>query len=160
MVIEVYTDGSADNDRKRNVDGLGGYAFVVLKDGKEFDEIQGIDIKTNSMKMEIQAVIDALKYVKKNFPFNLEKVKIYSDSQVVVSTINDKWYEKWELTNFAFVKNKEMMKEFIELWKSFNGKAEFIKVRGHSGNFYNERADFLANDARKFLKKEWYEKTD
>ena len=63
-------------------------------------------------------------------------IKVYSDSQYLVQTINSNWdiranQEIWarlfnELLNFESVK--------------------FIKVKGHNGNKYNEMADELANN--------------
>ena len=95
--------------------------------------------------MEITAVIEALKLLK--FECN---VKIFSDSAYVVNAFNEKWIygwikKNWINSNKEPVKNKELWQELYGLTQRHN--VEFIKVKGHSDNEYNNRCDELARKA-------------
>src|SRR3990167_4427354 len=128
--IVVYTDGSCMPNP-----GKGGWAFVALdKDGEEV-EIFGGEKKTTNNIMEMAAVMEALRYFwfEKNF-------RIFSDSQYVINCAQGKWKRK---------KNQELWKEFDTL---ANGKnIEWVWIRGHSGNPYNERVDRLAKEGVNFM---------
>ena len=92
--------------------------------------------------MELTAVVEALKLLK----FKC-KVKIYSDSAYVVNAFNQKWIYSWIKNNWINsnkepVKNKEIWKELYELTQKH--EVEFIKVKGHSDNEYNNRCDEIA----------------
>ena len=92
--------------------------------------------------MELMAVIAGLQAVK-----NKEhKVKIYSDSQYVVNSVNKGWLKNWVRTDFkGGKKNKDLWLIFHQLSASFN--LEFIWVKGHADNPYNNRCDVLATEA-------------
>ena len=95
--------------------------------------------------MELTAVIEALKLLK--FPCD---VKIYSDSAYVVNAFLQKWVVNWQKNNWKTsdkkdVKNKELWQELIELTNIHN--IEFIKVKGHSDNEFNNRCDEMARNA-------------
>ena len=128
--IVVYTDGSCMPNP-----GKGGWAFVALdKDGEEV-EIFGGDKKTTNNIMEMTAVMEALRY----FWFETN-FRIFSDSQYVINCAQGKWKRK---------KNQELWKEFDTL---ANGKnIEWVWIRGHSGNPYNERVDRLAKEGVNFM---------
>ena len=100
---------------------------------------------TTNNVMELTAVIEALKLLK----FNCN-VKLYSDSAYVVNAFNQKWIygwmkNGWKNSNKEPVKNKELWEELYSLTKIHN--VEFIKVKGHADNKYNNRCDELARKA-------------
>ncbi len=143
--VDIYTDGACANNP-----GRGGYGIVMMyKDKnnlmhqKEFSK--GYKLTTNN-RMELTAVIDALNLLKK--PCN---IKLYSDSKYVVDAINQKWLEGWQNKNWK-LNTKNPVKN-IDLWKKYliaskDHKIEFIWVKGHASNKYNELCDKLAVKAR------------
>ena len=99
--------------------------------------------------MEITAVIKALQLLK--YPC---AAQIYSDSAYVVNAFNQGWIYNWRKNNWKTsnkedVKNRELWEELYKLSKIH--KIEFIKVKGHSDNEYNNRCDELARNAIKLL---------
>lgn len=141
MVRFIATDGAY-----RSSTDIGAWAFVVEGDITVIDF--GTEEGTTNQKMELKAIIEALKYAKNNFPD--EEVGILSDSAYCVNGMNQKWYDKWILNKWTNskgkpVKNKELWQELIDLNKELNVK--YIKVLGHSGDELNEMADFEVNRA-------------
>lgn len=107
-------------------------------------EISGFNQNTTNNIMEITAVLEAVKLLK--FPCEIE---IYSDSAYVVNSFNQKWIYNWQKNNWKTadkkpVKNKELWEELYNLL--LKHKFEFIKVKGHSDNEFNNRCDFLATN--------------
>lgn len=136
--VTIYTDGACSNNP-----GPGGYGAVLIYNGKE-KEISGYDNITTNNKMEMTAVIEALKLLKEPC-----FVKLYSDSAYVVNSINNGWIYNWKKNNYIKsdkkkVKNIELWEKILELLKIHD--VTFIKVKGHSDNEYNNRCDFLATN--------------
>ena len=105
-------------------------------------EISGGSKETTNNIMEITAVIEAIKQLKR--PCEIE---IYSDSAYVVNAFNNGWIYNWIKNNWKTsgkdpVKNKELWQKLYNLTKIH--KVEFIKVKGHSDNEFNNRCDELA----------------
>lgn len=141
MVQFLATDGAY-----RSSTDIGAWAFVVEGDVSIVDF--GTEEGTTNQKMELKAIIEALKYAKNNFPN--EEIGILSDSAYYVNGMNQRWFDKWILNRWLNsknepVKNKELWQELIELDKELNVK--YVKVRGHSGDELNEIADFEVNRA-------------
>lgn len=128
--------------------GPGGWgAILMYKDIKK--EFSGGNKSTTNNIMEITAVIEGLKQLK----FECE-VEIYSDSAYVVNAFKQGWIYNWIRNNWKTsgkepVKNKELWQELYTLTKKH--KVEFIKVKGHSDNEFNNRCDELARVAIKSL---------
>ena len=115
----------------------------MYKDAKK--EISGGSKDTTNNIMEITAVIEALKCLKKE-----SKVKVYSDSAYTVNAFNQGWIynwikKGWKTASGDAVKNKELWQELYELTKKH--KVEFIKVKGHADNEFNNRCDEMARNA-------------
>ena len=141
--VIIYTDGACSGNP-----GPGGWGSILMyKDNKK--EISGGKLDTTNNVMELTAVIEGLKLLK--FPC---KVKLYSDSAYVVNAFNEKWIygwlkNGWRNSSKEPVKNKELWQELYDLTKVH--EVEFIKVKGHSDNEYNNRCDELARNAIKEL---------
>ena len=108
-------------------------------------EISGGSKKTTNNIMELTAVIEGLKLLK--FPC---EVDLYSDSAYVVNGFKQGWIYNWVKNNWKTaskepVKNKEIWQELYELTKIH--KVNFIKVKGHADNEYNNRCDEMARRA-------------
>jgi len=134
--VTIYTDGACSVNP-----GTGGWgAILMYKDVKK--EISGGSKDTTNNIMELTAVIESLKLLK--FPC---EVKVYSDSSYVVNAFLQGWIYNWIKKNWKTsgndeVKNKELWQELYGLTKTH--KVEFIKVKGHSDNEYNNRCDKMA----------------
>ena len=141
--VTIYTDGACSGNP-----GPGGWGVLLMyKDIKK--EISGGKENTTNNVMELTAVIEGLKLLK--FPC---KVKLYSDSAYVVNGFNQKWIygwikNGWKNSSKEPVKNKELWQELYDLTKVH--EVEFIKVKGHADNEYNNRCDELARNAIKNL---------
>lgn len=141
--VTIYTDGACSGNP-----GPGGWgAILMYNDVKK--EISGANKETTNNIMEITAVLEALKLLKEEC-----NVKIYSDSAYVVNAFNQGWIYNWKKNNWKTagktpVKNKALWEELYEFTQKH--KIEFIKVKGHSDNEYNNRCDFLATSAIKTL---------
>lgn len=130
--VIIYTDGACSYNP-----GPGGWAAVLLY-GEHRKEISGGDKDTTNNRMELQAVIEALKALKTPC-----KVKLHSDSAYIVNCFHQKWYVKWEREGFK--KNPDLWKELLALVRQHD--VEFIKVKGHSDVELNNRCDELARAA-------------
>jgi len=134
--VIIYTDGACSGNP-----GPGGWgAILMYNDNKK--EISGYNPNTTNNIMEITAVIEALKLLK----FECE-VEIYSDSAYVVNAYKQKWIDNWKKNNWKTagkdpVKNKELWQELDSLVNMH--KVNFIKVKGHADNEWNNRCDELA----------------
>ncbi len=137
--VIIYTDGACSGNP-----GPGGWGSILMyKDNKK--EIFGAKKNTTNNVMELTAVIEALKLLKYKC-----KTKVYSDSAYVVNAFNQNWIYGWIKKGWVNsskepVKNKELWQELYELTKQH--EVEFIKVKGHSDNVYNNRCDELARNA-------------
>ncbi len=112
-------------------------------------EISGAKAETTNNVMELTAAIEGLKLLK--FPC---EVKLYSDSSYLVNGFKQKWIENWmrndwKTSNKEPVKNKELWQQLYQF--SQIHQIQFIKVKGHSDNIYNNRCDELARKAIKEL---------
>lgn len=140
QVVEIFTDGACSGNP-----GPGGYG-AILKFGDEIREISGYEIETTNNRMEMMAVIEALRQLKR--PCNLN---IFTDSQYVVKGMTE-WLSGWIKRNWLTsqkkpVLNKKLWEELLNLCKGH--KIEWTWIKGHNGNPYNERCDQLARDAIK-----------
>lgn len=139
-VYEVYTDGAcANNQGSGGQPGGWGAAFL---DGRKYS---GGHPETTNNRMELTAVIEALKNTPKE-----SKVIIYSDSAYVVNAFKQKWLDNWvkkgwKTSQGKAVENQDLWKELLPL--TSERKVDWVKVKGHSGNKWNEIADKLAVNA-------------
>ena len=137
--IHIYTDGSS-----RGNPGPGGYGIVMeqktTKYFKEFSE--GFKMTTNN-RMELLAVIEALKKLKRE----RLQVTIYTDSKYVSDAVEKKWVFAWEKKNFKKKKNADLWRKFLREYPKHNIK--FFWIKGHSNHPQNERCDYLAVTASK-----------
>lgn len=140
--VKIYTDGSCFQQASST--GKGGYGTVLIFDEQEI-ELSGYEGETTNNRMEIFAAIAGLEYLKE--PHDVE---LYSDSAYLVECFKQRWYERWIRNGWLNsagkpVANKDL---WIRLMSSFKGhKIQFIKVKGHSDNEYNNKCDEIARNA-------------
>jgi ribonuclease HI len=148
--IEIYTDGSSLGNP-----GPGGWGSVFVLGDKIIHELGDSDKNTTNNKMEIEAVIQTLKYINKNYKDG--DFTIFADSSYVLSGVTS-WIFNWEkngwrTANKKPVMNQELWKELISLVRECKVKIKWEKVKGHSGHVYNDRADEIATTCASLQKK-------
>lgn len=134
--IEIFTDGAC-----RGNPGVGGWGCLIKDNGK-VKEIRGHNDHTTNNRMELLAVIEALKNTSKE-----REITIYTDSKYVMEGITS-WINKWKSNGWLTagkktVKNKDLWFLLDQLARS--RVINWTWVKGHAGVHGNERADFLAN---------------
>ena len=134
METKIYTDGSCVGNP-----GRGGWGAIIIDNNKQ-KIISGSEKYTTNNRMELIAVIKALKYIKKN------KVSIITDSLYVKNGI-EIWINKWKKNGWITadknpVKNKDLWLALDKLEK--NKKIKWEWVKGHSSSKLNNRVDEIA----------------
>lgn len=134
--VDIYTDGACKGNP-----GPGGWG-VLLVYGSHRKELHGGAAHTTNNRMELQAVIEALKGLKR-----ATHARVHTDSQYVHKGISEwlaGWKRKgWKTADGKPVKNQDLWQELDAL--SSRHKVEWIWVKGHAGHPGNESADRLAN---------------
>lgn len=131
-VITIYTDGSS-----RGNPGPGGFGIVLMSGQYRKDVAQGYRRTTNN-RMELLGVITALEMLK--VPNSI--VTIYTDSKYVADAINQHWIQGWVKKQFKNVKNPDLWMRFLRIYPKH--KVNFVWVKGHAENQFNNRCDQLA----------------
>ena len=134
--IIIYTDGACKGNP-----GPGGWG-AVMRSGQHEKHLHGGAELTTNNRMEISAVINALKALKQ-----ASSVEIYTDSQYVQKGVTE-WLEGWKKKNWKTagrnpVKNADLWQELDLLLPKHT--ISWHWVRGHYGDPGNELADKLAN---------------
>jgi len=137
-LVEIFTDGACSGNP-----GKGGYG-AILRSGKNKKEISGYEVNTTNNRMELTAVIQALRQLKKPC-----RVKLFSDSSYVVKGMTE-WLPGWINKNWVNAQKNPVLNR--DLWElllkaSSPHKVEWIWVKGHHGHKENERCDELARNA-------------
>ncbi len=136
--IEIYTDGACLGNP-----GRGGWGAILLyKEHRK--EISGGEKLSTNNRMEMRAVIESLKTLKK-----LSQVTLYTDSKYVMDGIT-KWIFNWKKNGWKGSDKKPVKN--VDLWQELDAEVakhqiKWIWVKGHSGNKFNEIADILARNA-------------
>jgi ribonuclease HI len=138
--VSIWTDGSGDNKK-----GNGGFGIVLTYREEEILYQSDQYINTTSARMEIKALLEALRLVCDKSTL----IKLYCDNQYVCFSISKNWAEKWEKENWNNRKNKDLWIQVLEEIRKFKHKPQIIWVKGHNGDEYNEICDILAGEARK-----------
>jgi ribonuclease HI len=137
-IIDIYTDGAC-----RGNPGPGGWGALLMFNGR-VREISGAETGTTNNRMELLAVINALRALKRSV-----RARIYTDSQYVRLGITE-WLPGWKARGWRTADRKPVKNQ--DLWQQLDGLAaghelEWHWVKGHSGVPGNERCDQLANSA-------------
>jgi ribonuclease HI len=130
--IAIYTDGSCLGNP-----GPGGWG-VVIRHGEEEIKLSGGEKDTTNNRMEMMAIIEALKWVNtksgiKKEDLNTVEIEIFSDSNLLIQSLNLGWKRKANL----------------DLWEKLDKQRGWLKikwtwVKAHATNKYNNLVDKLA----------------
>ena len=134
--VTIYTDGACSGNP-----GPGGWgAILMYKDVKL--ELSGYEPHTTNNRMELTAPIQALSKLREPC-----EVSVYSDSAYLVNAFRQNWLTNWQ--KHDWVKSDKKPVENQDLWKELLRycavhRVQWIKVKGHANNAYNNRCDELA----------------
>ena len=136
--VEIFTDGACSGNP-----GPGGWG-AILRSGKHESELSGGEAQTTNNRMELMAVIEGLRKLKRG-----AVVAIYTDSRYVMDGAS-KWILSWKKKGWKTADKKPVKNE--DLWRALDEEMarhtiQWHWVRGHSGHPENERADLLAREA-------------
>lgn len=134
--IEIFTDGACSGNP-----GPGGWAAILRYKGKE-KELSGSEKETTNNRMELTAVIEALKALKEPC-----EVELFTDSKYVCDAINQRWVYSWQAKGWRKADKKPALN--VDLWEQLlpllkANKVKFNWLKGHAGHPENERCDKMA----------------
>ena len=134
--IDIYTDGAC-----RGNPGAGGWGAILVYGSVE-KELSGGERETTNNRMELTAVISALRALREPC-----EVTLTTDSKYVSDAVTKGWAlswrdKGWRKADRSPALNADLWAELLELLERH--KVTFIWVRGHNGHPYNERCDVLA----------------
>jgi ribonuclease HI len=139
--VTIYTDGGCEPNP-----GPGGYGVVLLF-GEARKELSGGYRLTTNNRMEIIAAIRGLEALKEPC-----RVRLYSDSEYLVKAMTLGWVRRWKANGWK--RNRKEHALNVDLWERMleltaTHDVEFVWVKGHAGDPYNERCDQLSYAALK-----------
>ncbi len=126
-ILRIYTDGACSgNQSDENVGGWG----AALEYGEHKKEMFGGEVNTTNNRMELMAVIEALKALKRPG----QTIQLFTDSSYVANCFRQKWYVSWERNGWKNaskkpVENRELWEELLALVRQHD--IEFFRVKGH-----------------------------
>lgn len=134
--VEIYTDGACSGNP-----GVGGWCAILIYNGIS-KIISGYSKSTTNNRMELFAIIQGLAALKTSC-----RVKLYSDSAYAINALNGGWLDSWRANGWRTADKKDVKN--VDLWKDLMLKikgheVEFIKVKGHADNEYNNMCDKYA----------------
>ena len=149
MMFEVYSDGSTRNNGR--ADAVGAWAYVVLNGEEIVREDCRVEVGTTNQRMELIAAAEALDYLFYNeicVPF--DKVVVYTDSAYLHNCVTQKWYVNWQNNGWRNSKkepvaNRDLWERLVRYFEM--PEVEFVKVKGHATNEWNNYVDALAQGA-------------
>lgn len=137
MKVVIYTDGACSGNP-----GPGGWG-AILRYGDHEKEMNGGELDTTNNRMEMMAVIESLKALKKSCIIDL-----YTDSVYVKDGVT-KWLDGWKAKGWKTAAKKPVKNQ--DLWELIDQEIsrhqiEWHWIKGHAGHPDNERADELARE--------------
>lgn len=134
--VEIFTDGACSGNP-----GVGGWG-VILRHKDIEKELSGGEVETTNNRMELTAVIEALKALK-----SVCNITLYTDSKYVMDGVTQ-WLQNWKRNNWKTAHKKGDVKN-VDLWLQLDDliqkhEIRWVWVKGHNGHVENERVDALA----------------
>ena len=141
--VTVYTDGACSGNP-----GPGGWG-AILRYGDKEKELCGGEKETTNNRMELTAIIEALKALKERC-----RVTLTSDSKYALNALQNGWAESWKAKGWRKADKSQALNP--DLWEELlnlvaQHEIEYVWVKGHAGHEYNERCDERAqSEAAKY----------
>jgi ribonuclease HI len=134
--VDAWTDGACKGNP-----GPGGWG-VLLRQGPHEKSLHGGEPDTTNNRMELMAVIQALRALKRRCV-----VTVHTDSSYVQKGMTE-WLPNWKRRDWRTADKKPVKN--ADLWQILDELASGHElhwrwVKGHAGDPGNERADALAN---------------
>lgn len=142
--VEMFTDGACSGNP-----GPGGWGTILRCNGVE-KELCGGERETTNNRMELTAVIEGLKCLKRSC-----SVELYTDSKYVADSIEKGWAKSWKDNGWKKADKKPALNS--DLWENLLNEIEkhevkIIWIKGHHGHSENERCDKMAvEQSKKFM---------
>ena len=133
--IEIYTDGACSGNP-----GPGGWGAILVYNGAE-KVLSGGEAETTNNRMELTGAIRALEALREPC-----QVTLYTDSQYLANAVNLGWLRSWKKLGW---RRKDGPLKNPDLWQRLDAllethRTQFVWVKGHAENEYNNRCDALA----------------
>lgn len=145
--MKIYTDGATS---KNGYEGSkGGWAWIIVDNNSIIQQGIGSAAEVTNNQCELMALIEACEAAAKID----EYFDVYSDSAYCINCYQQKWYKKWQTNGWVNSKkepvaNKELWQLLIPFFE--NSNFNFIKVKGHADDKWNNYVDRRAVEARLF----------
>lgn len=138
----IHTDGACSGNP-----GPGGFGAIIVIDGVEAMTVTGGDPRTTNSRMELSAVIEAMRALRQKTNGERVAINVRSDSKYVTDAFNQGWLKNWERNGWRTANKKPVANQ--DLWRDLAQETDqqnvtFTWVQGHSGDPMNERCDRLA----------------
>ena len=154
MIYQVYCDGSTRGNGKENA--VGAWAYVIING--QYNVMVAADAQavagTTNQRMELHAAIEG---ISKTLPLlgPGDVINVYTDSAYLHNCYTQGWYKNWQKNGWKNSKKEPVANQ--DLWERLipyfeQPEVEFVKVKGHAGNHYNEIVDTMAQKASAQLK--------
>ena len=157
MKFTIYCDGSTRNNGR--ADAVGAWAYVILNgNGEKIAEKCEAVRGTTNQQMELIAAAEALEDIfQSEIAVPFDSVVVYTDSAYLHNCYTQKWYKAWEVNGWKNSKKQPVANQ--DLWERLikyfeQPEIEFVKVKGHAGDKYNEIVDTMAQTASAQLKED------
>lgn len=155
MKTRIFTDGACSGNP-----GPGGWAAIITFSEK-YKILSGNEVNTTNNRMELLSVVMALFKIINEYRNECDEITIVSDSAYVVNAINKNWLKLWKSKGWNTsqdkpIKNADLWKKLdnlLDLFEVIEIKVNFEKVKGHSGNYFNELVDKKAREEVNIIKK-------
>ncbi|ARV62873.1 ribonuclease HI [Nostocales cyanobacterium HT-58-2] len=137
-IKSIYTDGACTGNP-----GPGGWGVVVYFSDGSIHEIGGASSRTTNNKMEMQAAIAALQFLKDSG--QTELITLHTDSEYLINCVT-KWVRGWKKRGWKKADGSPVLnQDLLEILDELNSpQVKWEHVRGHAGNVGNERCDVIA----------------
>ena len=133
--VAIYTDGACSGNP-----GPGGWGAILVYNGAE-KVLSGGEAETTNNRMERTGAIRALEALREPC-----QVTLYTDSQYLANAVNLGWLRSWKKLGW---RRKDGPLIYPDLWQRLDAllethRTQFVWVKGHAENEYNNRCDALA----------------
>lgn len=137
--VDIYTDGACSGNP-----GPGGWAAILMY-GRHRKELSGAEADTTNQRMELRAAVEGLKALRRPV-----RVRLHSDSAYLINAFSQGWIERWQRNGWQTaakkpVSNKDLWQQLLQA--AAPHEVEWVKVKGHADDEWNNRADALARAA-------------